>query len=72
MSLLIKLFKHKAHLYVYIFPMPIISITNLLSRTMVLGSTQPLTELSARKFPGVKGRTVLKAQSLAVICEQIV
>jgi hypothetical protein len=27
-------------------------LTNLSSRTMVLGSTQPLTEMSTRNFPG--------------------
>jgi hypothetical protein len=62
----------KAHLCVYTFSMPIISITNPPSRIMALGSTQPLTEMSARKFPEVKGRTLLKANSLTAICKPIV
>jgi hypothetical protein len=39
---------------------------------MVLGSTQPLTEMSARNFPGVKGRPARKAEKLTAICELIV
>jgi hypothetical protein len=41
-------------------------------RTMALGSTQPLTEMSTRNFPGGKGRPALKADNLTAICEPIV
>jgi hypothetical protein len=41
------------------------------SRTMALGSTQPLTEISIRNFPGNKGRQARKADNLTVICEPI-
>jgi hypothetical protein len=34
------------------------------SRTMILGSTQPLTELSTRNLPGGKGRPARKADNL--------
>jgi hypothetical protein len=39
------------------------------SRTVALGSTQPLTEMSTRNLPGVKKRLVLRADNLAAICE---
>jgi hypothetical protein len=42
------------------------------SRTMVLESTQPLTEMSTRNLPGGKGRTVRKADNITAICEPIV
>jgi hypothetical protein len=42
------------------------------SRTMVLGSTQPLTEMSTRNLPGDKGRPARKADKLTAICELIV
>jgi hypothetical protein len=45
---------------------------NASSRTMVLGLTQPLTEMSTRKLPGIKGRPARKADNLAAICEPIV
>jgi hypothetical protein len=38
---------------------------------MALGLTQPLTEMSTRNLPGVKGRLVGKADVTA-ICELIV
>jgi hypothetical protein len=45
------------------------------SRTMALGSTQPLTEMSTRNLRGgegeVKGRPVRKADDLTSICEPI-
>jgi hypothetical protein len=43
---------------------------NLASRTMAVGSTQPLTEMSTRNFPGGKGRPARKAD-LTAICEPI-
>jgi hypothetical protein len=42
------------------------------SRTMALGSTQPLTEKSTRNLPGGKGRPARKADNFAAICEPIV
>jgi hypothetical protein len=42
------------------------------SRTMALGSTQPLTEMSTRDLPGSKGLPARKANNLTTICEPIV
>jgi hypothetical protein len=42
------------------------------SRTMALGSTQPLTEMSTRNLPGGKGWPTRKADNLTTICEPIV
>jgi hypothetical protein len=42
------------------------------SRTMALGSTQPLTEMSTRNRPGSKGRQARKADNLIAICGPIV
>jgi hypothetical protein len=39
---------------------------------MALESTQPLTEMSIRNFPGDKGRPARNADNLTVICEPIV
>jgi hypothetical protein len=39
---------------------------------MVLGSTQPLTEMSNRNLPGGNGRPARKADNLTAICEPIV
>jgi hypothetical protein len=39
---------------------------------MALGSTQPLTEMSTRNLPGVKGRRARGADNLTEICEPIV
>jgi hypothetical protein len=38
---------------------------------MVLGSTQPLTEMSIRNSPGGKERPARKADNLTAICEPI-
>jgi hypothetical protein len=48
------------------------NLPNRSSRTMALGSTQPLTEMSTRNFPGGKERLARKADYLTVICEPIV
>jgi hypothetical protein len=52
------------------------NLPNPSSRTVSLGSTQPLTEMSTKKLPGgggVKGgRPARKADSLTAICEPIV
>jgi hypothetical protein len=42
------------------------------NRTMALGSTQPLTEISTRNLPGSKGWPVRKADNITAICEPIV
>jgi hypothetical protein len=39
---------------------------------MALESIQPLTEMSAMKLPGGKGRPALKADNLTAICEWMV
>jgi hypothetical protein len=41
-------------------------------RSLALGSTQPLTEMSTRNLPGGKGRPARKADNLTAICEPIV
>jgi hypothetical protein len=48
------------------------NLPNSSSLTMVLGLTQPLTEMSTRNLPVGKGRPVLKADNLTAICEPIV
>jgi hypothetical protein len=48
------------------------SLGNPSSRTMALGSTQPLTEMSTSNLPGGKGRPARKADKLTAICELIV
>jgi hypothetical protein len=42
------------------------------SRTMALGSTRPLSEMSTRNLPEGKGRPVPKADNFTAICEPIV
>jgi hypothetical protein len=42
------------------------------SRTIALGSTQPLIETSTKNLPGVKRRPGHKAGNLTAICEPIV
>jgi hypothetical protein len=53
------------HLLIFNWPNPS-------SRTMALGSTQPLTEIITRNLPGGKGRSARKADNLTAICEPIV
>jgi hypothetical protein len=45
------------------------NLPNSSSRTMALGSTQPLTEMSTRNLPGGKGRPTRSADKLAAIYE---
>jgi hypothetical protein len=45
------------------------NLPNPSSRTMALGSTQPLTETSTRNLPGCKKRPVRRADNLAAIYE---
>jgi hypothetical protein len=49
-----------------------LNLPNPSSRTMVLGSTQPLTEMSTMNLPGDKGRPARKADNLTAIYEPIV
>jgi hypothetical protein len=48
------------------------NLPNPSTRTMALGSTQPLTEMSTRNLPGGKGRPARMADNLASICEPTV
>jgi hypothetical protein len=41
------------------------------SLTIAVGSTQPLTEMSARNLPADKGLPARKADNLTAICEPI-
>jgi hypothetical protein len=45
------------------------NLPNPSSRTMAMGSTQPLTEMSTRNLPGGKKRPARRADNLAAICE---
>jgi hypothetical protein len=45
------------------------NLPNPSSRTVALRSTQPLTEMSTRDFPGDKKLPALRADNLAAICE---
>jgi hypothetical protein len=42
------------------------------NRTMGLGSTQTLTEMSTRNLPGGKKQPARRADNLAAICDPIV
>jgi hypothetical protein len=48
------------------------NLPNPSSRTVALGSTQPLTEISTRNLYGGKGRPARKAYNFIAICEPIV
>jgi hypothetical protein len=45
------------------------NLPNPSSRTMVLGSTQPLTKMSTRNFPGDKERPARRVDNLTAICK---
>jgi hypothetical protein len=45
---------------------------NSSSRTVALGSTLPLTEMSTRNLPGDRGQPAHKADKLTAICEPTV
>jgi hypothetical protein len=45
------------------------NLPNPSSRIMVLGSTQPLTEMSTRNFPGGKKRPARRADNFTAIYE---
>jgi hypothetical protein len=46
-----------------------LNLPNPSSRTMALGLSQPLTEMSTRNLPGGKKRPARRADNLAAICE---
>jgi hypothetical protein len=48
------------------------NLPNPSSRTMGLGSTQPLSEMSTRNLPGRKGQPARKVDNFTDICEPIV
>jgi hypothetical protein len=48
------------------------SLPNPSSRTMALGFTQPITEISTRDLPGGKRRPTGKADNVTAICEPII
>jgi hypothetical protein len=54
------------------FPMRSLDCHNPSSRTMALGSTQPLTEMSIRNLPAGEGRPEREAEGLIAICRLIV
>jgi hypothetical protein len=49
-----------------------LNLPNPSSRTMALGSTQPLSEMSTRNIPGGEWRPARRADNLTAICEPIV
>jgi hypothetical protein len=50
----------------------IFSLPNPSSRTVALGSTQPLTEMRIKNILGGKGRPARKADYLTAVCEPII
>jgi hypothetical protein len=56
-------------IHLLIYPFIYLPITS--SRTMALGSTQPLTEMSTSNLPGGKGPPAREADNLTAICESI-
>jgi hypothetical protein len=51
------------------FPIRFFNWSNPSSRIIVLGSTQPLTEMSTRNLPTGKGRSATKTDDFNAICE---
>jgi hypothetical protein len=54
------------------YEMDVFIVHNPFTRTMALGSTQLLREMSTRNLPGGKGWPARKADNLTAICEPIV
>jgi hypothetical protein len=50
----------------------VFNLPNPSSRTVALGSTQRLTEMSTRNLPGGKGRPACKTDNLTAFCEPII
>jgi hypothetical protein len=46
-----------------------LNLPNPSSRTVALGSTQSITEMSTRNLPGGKKRRAHRADNIAAICE---
>jgi hypothetical protein len=46
-----------------------LNLPNPFSHIMALGLTSPLTEMSTRNLPGVKGQPACKVDNLTAICE---
>jgi hypothetical protein len=72
--LLIFLFPHNLKFVAGSIPGDVIRFSNWLnpsSRNVALVSTQPLTEMSTRNIPGVKGCPARKADNLTAIYELI-
>jgi hypothetical protein len=72
---------HAPHIYIYMHyatsrkvagsnpdEVDFFNLLNPSSRTMALGSTQPLAEMSTRNIPGGKGRQARKADNLTATC----
>jgi hypothetical protein len=53
---------------IYFYYFLVCLLPNPSSRTMALGSTQPLSEMSTRNLLGGKGRPMRKGHNLAAIC----
>jgi hypothetical protein len=51
---------------------PFFNWPNPSSRTMALGLTQPLTEMSTRNLDGSKGQPAHKADNVTTMCKRIV
>jgi hypothetical protein len=66
LSLKILYIAHKVHAFF------ISCKVHVSSRTMTLGSSQPLTEMSTRNLTGGKGIPARRADNLTAICEPIV
>jgi hypothetical protein len=49
-----------------------LNLPNPSSRTMALGSTQPLTEMSTRNLAGGKERPARRADTLTTFCDPII
>jgi hypothetical protein len=49
--------------------MDFFNLANPSSRTMTLGSTQPLTQISTRNLPGGKKWPARRADNFVAICE---
>jgi hypothetical protein len=45
------------------------NLSNPFSRTVALGSAQPLTKMSTSNFPGGQKRPARRADNLAAICK---
>jgi hypothetical protein len=65
-------YKTEGHRFESRMKLIFLNLHNPSSRTMALGSTQPLTKTSTRNLPGGKKRPARRADNLAVIYEPYV